>query len=135
MENCSKSYPILIDPHDYFEEYHSALHGITAETVRNQPRFADLIDDIDHLVSDLPVIHHTHFDRVAIRQACAASGVALREWRWLDSAKVARRVWPDVAEGAMAWPHSPSVWASLSGITTRRRRFCRRIGNVPRTSG
>lgn len=89
---------ILIDPHDYFEEYHSALHGITAETVRNQPRFVDLIDDIDKLVSDLPVIHHTHFDRVAIRQACAASGVALREWRWLDSAKVARRVWPDVAE-------------------------------------
>jgi len=40
---------------------------------------------------------HTHFDRVAIAQACHKYGIAAQNFSRLDSARVARRTWIDCA--------------------------------------
>jgi DNA polymerase III subunit epsilon len=41
---------------------------------------------------------HTAFDRVALLRACEKNHLAQCECRWLDSAMVVRRAWPDFAQ-------------------------------------
>ena len=38
---------------------------------------------------------HTPFDRQALEQAMGKYGLQLPQVRWLDSAQIARRAWPD----------------------------------------
>ena len=89
---------ILIDPLDYFDPYHSALHGIEAKHIAGQPCFHEAFEQISELVADQIAVCHTHFDRTALTQACALHGTASLSCRWLDSARVARRAWPQFAQ-------------------------------------
>ncbi|WP_245947492.1 exonuclease domain-containing protein [Jannaschia seohaensis] len=72
------------------------VHGITAETVRGAPRFADILPLLDAIVGGHLVFQHSTFDRSAIGQACAASDLPPPAWTWRDSVRVARRAWPEL---------------------------------------
>jgi DNA polymerase-3 subunit epsilon len=85
-----------IDPQDYFDPYNVAIHGISEEDVIGAPKFSDLHSWLCDLTKDQIVACHTHFDRVAIAQACSRSLDPL-PCNWLDTARVARRAWSDVA--------------------------------------
>ena len=87
----------LVDPQDTFDGMNVSIHGINEEAVLGAPTFADLSNDIQHLLRDSIVVHHTHFDRVSIQQAATRWGVAPPTYSWLDTAKVARRIWADCA--------------------------------------
>lgn len=87
----------LVDPRAAFSADNIRIHGICRNAVRGQPTF-DLIHD--HLLqrfSDAIVVSHTTFDYTAIGRASQLYGLPLPTCTWLDSAKVARRVWPEVA--------------------------------------
>lgn len=87
----------LVDPREYFDSYNIAIHGITEEDVRGAPRFTDLHGWLCQQTSGQIVACHTHFDRVALAQACGLHRLESLPCNWLDTAQVARRAWSDVA--------------------------------------
>lgn len=88
----------LVDPRDYFDPYNVAVHGITEEDVRSAPEFSDVYGWLCQQISGQIVACHTHFDRVALAQACGRHALDPLPCSWLDTAQVARRAWVDVAQ-------------------------------------
>ncbi|HEY0114552.1 MAG TPA: exonuclease domain-containing protein [Allosphingosinicella sp.] len=88
----------LVDPQDYFDPYCVAVHGITAEQVRGAPRFSDLHQWLCRQTSGEIVACHTHFDRVALAQACGRNALEPLPCNWLDTARVARRAWAEFSQ-------------------------------------
>lgn len=84
----------LVDPEDFFDPRNIEVHGIDETAVRGSPRFRDVYEKIAEHFRGV-VVSHTVFDRTAISRACGSCGTRLRYGRWLDSAQVARRAWPE----------------------------------------
>jgi len=61
---------------DHFSVYNTRVHGITADSVANQPTFAERVPDLlGRLESGLPIVaHNTSFDINVLDQALAACG-------------------------------------------------------------
>lgn len=91
------AHSMLVDPEDYFDGINISIHGIDESHVVGAKTFPQLHGWISESVQDAIVVHHTHFDRVALAQACKHHEVDELTCRWLDSAKVARRAWPQYA--------------------------------------
>ncbi len=87
----------LVDPEDYFDDFNSSIHGIEAHHVENAPTFSAIAAELFEILENQPVIAHTHFDRTAISQTCRKNGINSPHLQWLDSARVARRAWPQFA--------------------------------------
>lgn len=88
----------LVDPQDYFDPYNVAVHGITENQVRGAPRFTELHGWLCGRTSGEVVACHTHFDRVALAQACGRHALDPLPCNWLDTARVARRAWSQFAQ-------------------------------------
>jgi DNA polymerase-3 subunit epsilon len=93
----SDEWKSLVNPEDEFDPMNISIHRIDKVTVKGAPKLPKLVETICGLISDRVVVCHTHFDRVAMRQAFDRYGVATPEWTWLDSARVARRAWEEFA--------------------------------------
>lgn len=77
---------------DYFDPYNVMIHGITAEMVADQPRWADVLPAIiDFIADDVVVAHNAGFDTGVIRYACNANGIGWPELRFLCTMVLARR--------------------------------------------
>ena len=83
----------LVNPHDYFDPYNVAVHGITANDVLGAPPFAELHSWLCEKIAGEVVACHTHFDRIALAQACGLHSLDPLPCNWLDTSKVARRAW------------------------------------------
>jgi len=85
----------LVNPQDEFSGMNISIHGIDEFDVCDSPAFpaiyARLIDSLSNTVA----VSHTHFDRVALKQACAKYALPIPDLNWLDSARVVRRCWPE----------------------------------------
>ena len=88
----------FVDPQEYFDPYCVAVHGITADQVRGAPRFSELHEWLCQQTSGEIVACHTHFDRVALAQACGRYALEPLPCNWLDTAKVARRAWAEFSQ-------------------------------------
>lgn len=88
----------FVDPQDYFDPYNIAVHGITEDQVRGAPHFTELHGWLTERTSGEVVACHTHFDRVALAQACERHALAPLPCNWLDTARVARRAWSQFAQ-------------------------------------
>lgn len=93
----SDSWKTYIDPEDYFDWINVSIHGIDANIVKGAPTFPEVAETLFSYLEGAIVVCHTHFDRVAIHQAIQRYGVNALGCIWLDSARVARRTWKDVA--------------------------------------
>lgn len=89
---------LLIDPEDYFDPFCTAIHGLTADDVQGARRFRDIHARLCEWTSQQIVVCHTHFDRVALHQACGRDSREPLPCNWLDSAMVARRTWPEFSK-------------------------------------
>ncbi|MFZ1813101.1 MAG: exonuclease domain-containing protein [Rhizobiaceae bacterium] len=87
----------LIDPQDYFDGINVSIHGIDEDTVVGAPTYAEASQTLHEMLRDAVAVTHTHFDRVATRQASSRWGIAEPTCTWLDSARVARRTWIECA--------------------------------------
>lgn len=96
QEVDARSY--IVNPQDYFDPWNVRIHGITEEVVRSAPSFSDIHDELHQHTADQIIVCHTHFDRVALSQAYTRHDVEPFDCRWLDTAKVARRAWPQFAQ-------------------------------------
>lgn len=91
------SFVSLVDPQDYFDPYNISVHGIDEEAVAGAPTFAEVYPAAAKFLDNTIAVCHTHFDRVSLRQACAASDLMDFAVLWLDSAMMARRTWREVS--------------------------------------
>jgi DNA polymerase-3 subunit epsilon len=85
----------LVNPEDYFSSVNVGIHGITDESVASAPTFPQLHDSLVARLHGNVVICHTAFDRVSIERACQRYALGVPNVTWLDSARVARRAWPE----------------------------------------
>lgn len=83
----------LIDPRDAFDPFNIAIHGITEDMVEGMPAFAEVWPELTAFVGNDLVASHTLFDRSSIAQACASAQAVVPTWPWLNTVRVARRVW------------------------------------------
>ena len=83
----------FVDPEDYFDPINSSIHGIEEKDVTGAPTFSEIADELFRIIGDHPVVAHTHFDKAAIVQTCRKYEISPPDFRWLDSARVARRAW------------------------------------------
>jgi DNA polymerase-3 subunit epsilon len=85
----------LVDPEDFFDGWNVAIHGITEHDVAGKPTFGEVFPGIQKSIADQVLVCHTPFDRLAITRAIDKYELSPLRCRWLDSAKVVRRAWPD----------------------------------------
>ena len=93
----AKEWKSYVDPEDYFDGINVSIHGIDESVVKGAPTFPALTDILCSFLDNTVVVCHTHYDRVAIHQAAERYDVRFPVITWLDSARVARRAWKEVA--------------------------------------
>lgn len=87
----------LVDPQDEFDTINVEIHGITPEMVAGKPTLPIMLGVLRDQLRGHTLVHHTHFDRVALARAAERHGHLGIDCRWLDSARVVRRAWPEVS--------------------------------------
>lgn len=93
LANTWKSY---VDPQDEFDDINIEIHGISPRDVVGAPNFQQIRTPLYRYLNKKIVVCHTHFDRSAIHKAARAHNVSIPDSIWIDSAKVARRAWPEM---------------------------------------
>lgn len=88
----------LVNPDDYFDEMNVAVHGIEEHMVRHAPKWLAVHEQLGPKLQDKIVVSHTAFDRAALLRACVKNGAQPHQSRWLDTARVVRRAWPEFAQ-------------------------------------
>ena len=93
-----ESWSSLVDPKDYFDGINVAIHGIGDDDIRGAPDFKQVSPEVRRRLSGQIVAIHTAFDRNAIARASLKHSLEPPECLWLNTASVARRAWPEVAQ-------------------------------------
>jgi DNA polymerase-3 subunit epsilon len=65
--------------------------------VKGQPKFPDIAENLRNYLENTVTVCHTHFDRIALLRAFAKHSLQPIANSWLDSARVVRRTWKDLA--------------------------------------
>src|SRR5215203_823013 len=108
-----------VDPQDYFDPYNTAIHGLTEESAVGAPTFAEVMAELEARLAGGIVVCHAPFNRIALSRATERYHLPPIACTWLDSARVARRAWPNFSGGGYGLT---SVAAAL-GV-----RFTRHVG-------
>lgn len=95
--NLIGEWSTLIDPEDYFDEVNISIHGIESRMVKDQPKLPDIAETLRKYLENGISVCHTHFDRVALARAFTKYNLSPISTTWLDSARVVRRTWKDLA--------------------------------------
>ena len=90
----------LVDPEGPFSPFNIRIHGITGADIAGAPTLAELHPALHRRLDGTTLVSHTSFDRGALRGACDRYRLPLPDCRWLDSARVARRAWPEGFAGS-----------------------------------
>ena len=85
----------LINPEDWFDPWNIGIHGIDEAAVSRSPTLPEVREELRRRLRDSVVVSHTAFDRVAFERAMTKYSLEQLQVTWLDSARVARRAWPD----------------------------------------
>ena len=85
----------LVNPEDWFDPWNVSIHGIAERDVRKSPTLPEVRDELRRRLRGSVLVSHTSFDRVAFERAMTRYDLEQLQVTWLDSAKVARRAWPE----------------------------------------
>ncbi len=85
----------LINPEDWFDPWNVSIHGIDRNDVRNSPTLPEVRGELRSRLLGSVLVSHTSFDRVAFERAMTRYNLEQLQVTWLDSAKIARRTWPE----------------------------------------
>ena len=95
--NLAEEWSTLVDPEDYFDEVNVSIHGIESRMVKGQPKLPQIADRLRTTLENTIAVCHTHFDRIALARAHIKYQLRPISTSWLDSARVVRRTWKDLA--------------------------------------
>ena len=107
------AYETLVDPLDLFDPFNVRIHGIGAHDVIGKPTFADVHGVIHGHLAGRTTVAHSNFDKGALAAACRVHARPMVQTTWLDSVRVAKRAWPDLAN------HKLGTLARYLGIEHR----------------
>ena len=86
---------VLVNPEGAFRRFNVRLHGIGPAAVQDSVTIPDLEPELRRLLEGTVLVSHTPFDRRALDGALSRYGARPIRVKWLDSARVARRAWPE----------------------------------------
>ncbi len=89
------SWTSLVDPEDEFDGFNVSIHGIDEHTVKGASKWPSVAAELRVLLEGSITACHTPFDRAATTQACEKYHLKQFDCRWLDTARVVRRAWPE----------------------------------------
>jgi len=89
------TYCELINPEVRFDPFNTEIHGITEKDVKKAKKFPQIYEALKDNIQGQIVVHHMPFDKSALYQAAEKYNLEPLNFRWLDSAKVARRTWDE----------------------------------------
>jgi DNA polymerase-3 subunit epsilon len=107
------AYETLVDPRDEFSPFNTRIHGIEVHHVSGMPTYADIHAVIAERMTGRITVAHSAFDKGALSAACRIDGLPVIETNWLDSVRVAKRAWPQLAS------HRLNVLSRFLGIEHR----------------
>lgn len=87
----------LVDPETYFDDVNVSVHRIEPAMVIGQPTLPDVAERVRSMLTGTISVCHTQFDRIAIARAYSKYNLTPIATNWLDSARVVRRTWKDLA--------------------------------------
>jgi len=93
----AEDWSTLVDPEDYFDDVNISIHGIRPRMVRGQPTLPQIADRLRATLEGSVSVCHTHFDRIALLRAYLKYQLNPIATTWLDSARVVRRTWKELA--------------------------------------
>ncbi len=107
FEDChvKQSWQTLVNPEDYFDPFNVSIHGIDKQAVRAAPTFPEIYDQVRDWMKSSIVASHTVFDRVAVERVVEKYRLEPVKPVWLDTARVARRAWPQFARKGYGLPN------------------------------
>jgi DNA polymerase-3 subunit epsilon len=85
----------LVNPEDEFDPMNVFVHGIRPDDVEGAPTWPQTWPMVTARLENAIVVSHTGFDRVSVMRAGERYGLPVPPTIWLDSARVARRAWPE----------------------------------------
>lgn len=85
----------LVNPEDWFDPWNVSIHGIDKNDVRHSPKLPEVRGELCARLRGSVLVSHTSFDRVAFERAMTRYDLEQLQVTWLDSAKIARRAWPE----------------------------------------
>ena len=85
----------LINPEAGFDTCNVSIHGIDGSDVINSPTLPKVRAELRARLRSSVLVSHTSFDRVAFERAMTRYDLEQLQVTWLDSAKIARRAWPE----------------------------------------
>lgn len=88
----------LVDPEDDFDDVNISIHGIDESMVVGAPKFPSLVETLVQKFTGTIVVCHTPYDQSAIRCVFSKYRIECPTITWLDSARVVRRTWLDLAQ-------------------------------------
>ena len=91
----------FVDPGESFHSFHTGLHGIDANAVRNASTFPDLYGELERRFSRSIAIGHSSFDRQALNRTVEKYSLPTFPVAWLDSTVIAREAWPGLSSYAL----------------------------------
>ncbi len=78
---------------DYFDDYNTMIHGITASDVKDSPTFGEISGFLSEFVGDLPLVaHNAAFDTGALRDSLTALGKPWPSLTYFCTLVLSRRV-------------------------------------------
>lgn len=93
----AEEWSTLVDPEGYFDEANISIHGIEPRMIVGQPKLPEIADRVRSSLNGTVTVCHTHFDRIALGRAYTRYNLTPVATTWLDSARVVRRTWKDLA--------------------------------------
>lgn len=90
-------YSSLVNPNDYFDKINVSIHGICELDVASAPAFSEIYAEIERRAAGGFVVSHSLFDRTALNRAVALHHLSSFDCRWVDTIRIARRVWPQLS--------------------------------------
>lgn len=86
----------LVNPDRLIPPDSTRVHGITDDKVKDAPRFAEIVCDLQDFIGDAPIIaHNAQFDRNFIDHEFKLCGqVRYMEDRWIDTLQLAQKRFP-----------------------------------------
>ncbi|GGA27216.1 exonuclease domain-containing protein [Paenibacillus physcomitrellae] len=85
----------LINPHDAFDPFCVAVHGITPEMVADAPTFLEFWQEIRELIEGRTLVaHNASFDMSVLRYCMEAFGLDYPDCTYVCSYLLSRKIWP-----------------------------------------
>ena len=104
----------LVNPKTTFHYKNIRVHGIRPEMVLGKPDFMEIQEELQQRLDGTIIVSHTSFDQGVMNRAADFYGIPRLNATWLDSCKIARKVWHSDRQGESFGLKSLADWLGIN---------------------